>query len=198
MGEQARQTEKAAGYPRSLQRQMERYQRSTFVLAIAMLVALGGFYFLVYRPAQVRLLSLNREIQSKQQTLDANRNRASNLPVVQMEVSRLEAKLHHFDKQLPPRHQIDQFMRDITQVSQESSLRKYSVVPLVPKRSELFNELPIKLNFEGDFLGVCRFLDKTEGMTRLTRVRSLNLKSKNSATGEVEVQLSMNIYFSEG
>ena len=82
-----------------------------------------------------------------------------------------------------------------------AALRKVTVTPsVIPTRSELFAEQPVSLKFEGDFLSVFSFLRQTEEMQRLTRVRELRLRSDDRAArpGQVEVELSMNIYFSEG
>jgi Tfp pilus assembly protein PilO len=71
---------------------------------------------------------------------------------------------------------------------------------IMPVRSELFDEQPVSLTFEGDFVNVFSFLRQTEEMQRLTRVKELKLRSsdRTGKSGQVEVELSMNIYFSEG
>ena len=48
------------------------------------------------------------------------------------------------------------------------------------------------------FLNACTFLRQTEEMQRLTRVRSISIRSKDGKLGQVEVQMAMNIYFAEG
>ena len=68
------------------------------------------------------------------------------------------------------------------------------------RNGEQFAEWPISLKFEGDFMNVFSFLRKTEEMQRLTRLRGLRLKGLDHGgkAGQVQVELSMNIYFSEG
>src|SRR5205814_9891581 len=112
------------------------------------------------------------------QELNEGRARAQNLPVIESEVEQLRTRLERFDKKLPKKPDMDQFMREITRVSELASLKKVTVQPGSPKRSELFSEMPIALNFTGDFTSVVNFLQQTEEMQRLTRVRSLAIKTK--------------------
>ncbi len=66
-----------------------------------------------------------------------------------------------------------------------------------PPCLELYSEIPITMNFEGDFSSVFGFLREMEAMPRLTRVKSLNIRTKDPKLGIVDVNLAMNIYFSE-
>jgi hypothetical protein len=79
--------------------------------------------------------------------------------------------------------------------SRKSSLRGYSSNVLKPVRSETFWQMPIELKFEGDFSNVFSFLQQTEAQKRLTRVKKIELKAKDREPGQVQVQLTMNIYY---
>jgi len=182
----------------SLKSQARRCTRVRACLVSVLALMAGGFYLLGYRPADHQLQQLTKQMQEKQLALQSDRERAGHLSKVQLDVENLKLRLERYDKRLPKQQELGQFMRDITQLSQQSTLRKLTVQPGVPKRHQLFNELPISLNFEGDFLSVFAFLKETEGMQRLTRVNTINVKCRDTKLGTVEVQLSMNIYFSEG
>ena len=49
----------------------------------------------------------------------------------------------------------------------------------------------------GDFANVFSFIRRLEEMQRLTRVKSLSVHCKDGRLGQVDVNLAMNIYFSE-
>jgi Tfp pilus assembly protein PilO len=182
----------------SLQNQLSWCVKAQWTLAIAMIAMLLGFYFAWYRPEHTLLRERRAAIESKRVELEANGTRASNLHMVKLEVDNLRARLERFNKKLPKQQDLGQFIRDITTVSQQSSLRKLTVQPGAPKRTALYTEMPISLNFEGDFNSVFNFLRQTEDMQRLTRVNNLSVKTTDAKLGQVEVQVSMNIYFSEG
>jgi Tfp pilus assembly protein PilO len=98
---------------------------------------------------------------------------------------------------LPKTAELGEFLRDLTPVSQQYAIRKLIHQPGTVKRLDLYGEIPITMNFEGDFQNVFSFLRQLEEMPRLTRVRNLTIKAKDGKLGQVDVNMAMNIYFSE-
>jgi len=182
---------------RTLQSQVRWTTKAQWVMTAVMAGVGAGFYLLGYRPATQKLDVRQAEYRTKHEQLQSAEARARMLPAVDSEVEQLKQRLERFDKKLPRQQDLPQVIKDITQVSQQEALKKLTVQPAPPRRSELFSELPITLNFEGDFVNTFAFLRKMEQMQRLTRVRSLTVRHKDMALGQVEVQVGMNIYFSE-
>ncbi len=181
----------------ALQAKIARYVTTQWVMSVIALVLAMAFYFAGIRPAQNDRATIVASIAEQNRQLNEGRARAQNLPVIEAEVEQLRSRLERFDKKLPKKPDMDQFMREITRVSEASSLKKVSVQPGSPKRSELFSEMPIALNFTGEFPNVVKFLERTEDMQRLTRVRSLGIKTRDAQNGTVEVDVSMSIYFAD-
>jgi Tfp pilus assembly protein PilO len=185
---------------RTLKGQIGWCSRAQWVLGVTIVVCLGGFYLLGYRPQTRRLADLHMQIDARQRELRANQSRTLIRPEVERKVNELKRRLDRFDKRLPRQQEIAQFIREVTHLSRQSSLRRWEVMPEAPRRfpNDAFAELPIRLKFEGDFLSVFSFLRQMEDMQRLTRVRGMNVRTADPSTGQVVVDLSMNIYFSEG
>lgn len=177
----------------SLQVQTSWFTRMQWALASAMLILVGSFYLLAYRPFTSRLANLRIQSTQNQRDLASGQSQTSILPGVAAEVKLLRLKLEKF-KALPRQQELPQFIRDIAQLGQQASLKKFDLKPGMPSRDDRFNDLPIQLTFEGDFVNVFSFLRHTEDLQRLTRVRGMSVKSKDKQ-GQVKVQLSMNIYF---
>lgn len=166
-----------------------------------MLVMIVAFYALAYRPNKQKLDGLDMQIATKRRDLTSNRSRVQILPDVLLAVNEMRNRLERFDKKLPKAPELHAFINSITEVSSEAGLRsKWTVEPGVPVRSELYAEWPIALKFEGDFRNVFTFLRRAEEMQRLTRVKGLKVRSIGASgnSGQVQVELSMNIYFAEG
>ena len=184
---------------RTLQTQAEWCNRAQWVLGVSLVVLVGLFYGLVYRPDSQKLADLQTQIVSKRRDLLNNKTRVQILPDVITEVERMRTRLEKFDKKLPKQPDLGPFINDITELSHQASLRKVEVNPGVPQRGESYAEWPISLKFEGDFVSAFSFLRRAEEMQRLTRVKGLKVRSTDAAkSGTVQVELSMNIYFSEG
>lgn len=181
----------------TLQSQIGWCARIQWGLGSTMLTMVVAFYVMGYRPASQRLAALHQDIEIKQRELRDNQSRTQIRPVVEDKVRELHKKLQRFDKKLPRQQEFGQFYNDITFLGRQSALSKCFVEPAaVPRRNDRFVELPIDLRFEGDFLNVFAFLRQIDEMQRLTRVQSLKVTSKGDS-GQVEVQLSMNIYYAE-
>jgi Tfp pilus assembly protein PilO len=184
----------------TLRNQLDWCTKAQAILGVCLGLLLVGFYLFGYRPSSAKVADLQMEIDHKRVSLLNNNTQVKILPAVVVAVNELKTRLDKYDKQLPRQQELDRFIKDIDTMVRSAALQKYSVNPSVlPIRSEMFAVQPVSLKFQGDFIKVFSFLRQTEEMQRLTRVRELKIKSDRAAKpGQVEVELSMNIYFSEG
>jgi type IV pilus assembly protein PilO len=184
---------------RALQSQSEWCSRVQYILGVSMAIMLIGFWMFLYRPGSQRLSDLQMQIDSKRRDVHSNRSQVQVLPDVMLKVTEMQAQLDRFDKKLPRQPDLSSFINDVTAASHQASLRNVAVNPGVPARHEGYAEWPIALRFEGDFNSAFAFLRRAEEMQRLTRVKTLKIqKASSGKPGQVQVELSMNIYFSEG
>jgi Tfp pilus assembly protein PilO len=167
------------------------------VLGVSIVTLSVGFVLFGYRPKTSRLVELDRQIDEKRRELRDNQTKTTIRPYVEQQVNEAKRRTAMFDKQLPRQDDWGQFLNDITLLRDQAGLRDCYIVPTGAKPNDLFVEFPIQVKFEGDFLSVFAFLRQMEQMQRLTRVRDLTIKSKQPGSGVVEVQLSMNIYYTE-
>ncbi len=182
----------------SLQKQIGWCTRMQWALGCAILAGMVGFYALGYLPATRQMETLRMQIQSKKRELEQNQNKARNLPILALEVQQLERQVQMYDRQFPRQPELGQFIRDITQISQQLSLGQWKYQPAHARRGNAFFELPIQMHFQGQFSNVEAFLRQVEDMQRLTRIKRISIKGRSGASGAVEVEMAMNIYFSEG
>jgi Tfp pilus assembly protein PilO len=180
-----------------LEKQLGRCIKAQWALGAGIAALLIGFLFVSYRPRNNALDQLRARIASDQRELNANQSRVTTLPAVALEVDRLRVSLENFDRRLPRQPELADFLKNINQLSRQTALQKLSVRQEAPLRLDLFSEQPIVMRFEGDFQEVWSFLRQIETLPRLTRVRSVQLKGLDSKLGTVDVQLALNIYFTD-
>ena len=183
---------------RSLKSQITWCRRLAMGLNIGLASMVLLFIFAGYLPAKHRLDALSGQIDTRTREVEQNQERARNLPLLAMEVNELEGRVRDYDRQFPRQADLGDFIKDITRVSQALALRDWKYQPGAPRRGDSYFELPIQMNFQGDFLNVYAFLSEVEHLQRLTRVRKLAIRAKDLKTGMVEVEIGLNIYFSEG
>jgi Tfp pilus assembly protein PilO len=181
---------------RSVKSQSAWCVRAHWTLSGVMVGLIIVFFAFGFRPAWSRQRLLRDETERAKRELETSRSRAANFLVLASEVKRLENQLLKFNKRLPRTMELPEFINEMTQASQQCNLKPV-YHPQAVKKLDLYSEVPITMTFTGDFTSVFNFLRQMEGLQRLTRVKSLNLKSKDAKLGQVEASLVMNIYYSD-
>jgi Tfp pilus assembly protein PilO len=178
----------------NLQNHVRWFIRVQWALGALMVVMLGVFFLVGYRPRIGRLQQLDREISQSQYELRESQAKTRILPAVAADVKHLRQQLDA-SKKLPPQQERPEFMKEVTALGQQCRLHNLTFKEGMPARSTLFCELPVSLSFEGDFLDASNFIWHTEQMTRLTRIHNMTIKTTDGSLGQVAVQISLNIYF---
>ncbi len=179
-----------------LEKQIQFCLRLRWVLAGGLCLFLLGFYLLGYHAQSQLLRSLNQQVALKQSSLDTSQSRAKTLPVVELEVERLKGRLDKY-KKVPVGNELGPFLESMSRLRSQSGLKRWDYQPGVPRKLELVSEMPVLMNFEGDYLSIFSFLRQCEQLPRLTRVKSISLQSKDTKLGQVQVQMAMNLYYGE-
>jgi Tfp pilus assembly protein PilO len=182
---------------KSIQSQTAWCVRAQWTLMIVTVCLFAGFIFFAFLPTNQRRKSLSDEIVSKVGSLETNQARAQGLNTLALEVDHLRIKLERFNKILPKTPGLGEFINDTAQISNQYGIRKLMHQPGMMRRLDLYGEIPIVMSFEGESSNVFGFVRQLEEMQRLTRVKSLSVRCKDGKLGQVDVNLAMNIYFSE-
>jgi len=181
-----------------LKSQMRLYMRAQWWMAMGLLTLIGLVCLLAIRPATSRLETIGAHVARQQNELQSARAQLAALPTVEKETEELRLRVESFDKKLPKHEDLPQLIGDVTQMSRAAELSKLAWRPeATVRRSDQFTELPLDFTFQGDFLHVIGFLSDVQKIQRLTRLRKLDVQAKDGTDGQVDVQLTMNIYFSE-
>jgi Tfp pilus assembly protein PilO len=182
---------------KSLQSQIAWCARAQWTMTLVMVSLFVAFFCFAFIPGNRRQGELRAQIEDKSRELEANQARASSLLTLAKDVERLQVKLDKQNKKLPRTAELGEFIGNLTPARQQYQIKKFVHQVGTIRRQELFGEIPITMSFEGDFLNVFGFLRELEGMQRLTRVKNLTVRCKDPRTGQVDVSMAMNIYFSE-
>jgi Tfp pilus assembly protein PilO len=180
---------------RTVKSQIAWCARAHWSLSIIMGGLLVAFVVFGWRPAWQRQRQLRAEIETASRMLSQNQTRTASMTILQGEVLRLKRNVEKFDKRLPRTAELGEFIRDLT--GNAGGLRKLVTTPGQKRNVELYTEIPISLSFEGDFGTVFTFLRQVELMPRLVRLKSVNVRTRDPRQGVVDVNLALNIYYSE-
>ena len=181
----------------SLKDQTQLFAKLQWGVVAVMVAGLLGFYLLGYAPGQRRVAALKMQIDLKQRELATSRDKVRNLPILLHAVSQLDRQVEEYDRKFPRQLELGQFIKDLTRLCQQVSLKDWKYQPGAPKRTEALQEMPIVMQFNGDFLSAANFLQQVETLQRLTRVKRLKIRQKDAKEGVVDVEATVSIYFAE-
>ncbi len=183
---------------RSLKERTQALLRVQWALASAMAVGLLIFCLLGYMPAQRRLAALRLQIESKQRELGNSRDKTRDLSVLALQAQQYQSTVEKYDRSFPKQLDLGQFIGDLTALRQQTSVQDWKYRPGAPKRIDTLQEMPIDMQFTGDFVSAASFMHQVERLDRLTRVKKLKLKQRDAAEGVVDVEATVSIYFADG
>jgi type IV pilus assembly protein PilO len=180
----------------SIIRQTTIIRRAQYMFACVSVLGLLAFVFFIFWPSRTEHAQLLQTEAQVQMQIQKNEDAARDLSGIKRDVVKLR-NLITTRRQLPRTQDLPGFLRDVTGLSQTAGLRQFVYEPQQQRRLALCNELPIALRFGGTFPEIAAFIRHTEALPRLTRTRRMSIKSKDTRTGMVDVEMTLNIYFAD-
>ncbi len=175
---------------------MKMIAKDTWVV-LGVLVAMGAAAAFVYVPQSRKLNELRGEVVAQEEAIKMDLQRATVVPEIRNQVQELRNRYVNWQRRLPKQKELGQFLREISTQISDRSLSNQVIEPGNPTREELYHTLPIIMKFDGPYPSMAQFLQGLEKMERLTRVQRIRVKNDPKKDGEVDVELRLNIYFTE-
>jgi Tfp pilus assembly protein PilO len=182
----------------SLKKQIIWTSRAQYALWASVFAGLVMFYGTHYQPLAASLGALNLNLDLARRDLAESRSQARQLPRVAADLAGLQKQIAQI-KKLPTSPELGNFMEQMQQISRDCDLQNLNISFLgTTHRTEQFTQVPVDLQFDGDFLKIFSALQKTEQLPRLTRITGITIHHLDSTTGLVRVEMSLNLYYAEG
>ena len=168
------------------------------VILVGIVVAMAATYGLVvYRGQSASLEDVRTQEVACRQQMEADAAKAAAVSNMAREVEAMRQQYdEHWEDRLPQRQELAEFLREISANLVAERLSNQDIEPGRPTRGPRYNQLPITIRFQGEFLALARFLGRVDEMARLTRVDQLKIGPIRD-TDALAIELGMNIYFTE-
>jgi len=166
-------------------------------------VMLGAFALMVaataavvYWPQSRKLERLEAQIVADTEALKLDGEKTKVIPDMQRRLESMRSRYRGWDRKLPRQQDLGQFLSEISTQLRHKQLASRTIEPRNPQREELFHTLPIIIKLDGSYASLVEFLRGMREMERLTRVQTMKILS-NPAEEDVEIEVQLNIYFTE-
>jgi type IV pilus assembly protein PilO len=163
--------------------------RMAMLPAIVVLVCAAYVYFL-YLPVNSSLEGIRDQQLQLQRKLAEVRTLASNEEAVKQEIAALERELEVALRQLPDSKELPVLLTDITSLGKNAGLEFKAFRPKEEVRRDFYAEVPIDIEFTGDFHEIAVFFDEVARLPRIVNVASLDvvIASENSLDTMLQVK----------
>ena len=179
---------------------MQLEKDSWIVLGILAVMVAGAVLF-VYRGQGKKLDDLEISIAAGKAALKTRGQTVAIVPELVRRVEAMRTRYKNFDRRLPVRQELGGFLQDISAHLGDEKFSAQLIEPGSPTRENLFHTLPIIMRFKGSYLTSVDFLKRIDEMERLTRIQKLKITKKpvkgDEDEGKVDIELQLNIYFTE-
>ena len=145
-----------------------------FVAVVAVLIAVGGYYYLIAESIQALDVAQQKEIQLKQQ-FEQKAVLASNLDAYKSQMVELEGLLQAQLKQLPNKNEVAGLLDDISFIAMDNGLKLLRInwEPEIPH--EFSTELPMRIEVSGDYHQLGKFSADVAALPRIVILDSFTV-----------------------
>jgi Tfp pilus assembly protein PilO len=165
---------------------------------------LVGSWFLVFRPRDVWDTRMRQQIDAKQKQLQKLNRATATIGDLKAEIAELEKAVTFFHSKLPSEKEIDKVLEELWRLAENNNLAIKSINAMRRGQSSPFimaggphAEQPIRMKFEGDFIGFYGFLLALEAQPRIMRIQKMTLNRTDAARGLVTVEMEMSVFFEQ-
>jgi type IV pilus assembly protein PilO len=148
--------------------------RMAMLPAVVLLVCVVYVYFL-YLPAKSELEGIHDQQLQLQRKLSEVRSVAGNEEAVKQEIAALERKLEVALRQLPNSKELPVLLTDITSLGKNAGLEFRAFRPKEEMKRDFYAEVPIEIEFIGDFHDVAVFFDEVSRLPRIVNIGELDV-----------------------
>jgi len=179
-------------------------RQGVFVLLLLGIVV-GAWYFL-FNPRNLEDRQMRQEIAAKQRQLQKLNRATATIGNLKEEIANLDKAIQFFQSKLPNEKEMDKVLKEVWRLAESNNLttkgiyatRSNGPSQFVPAGATQI-EQPIKMEFEGDFMGFYSFLIALEAQPRIMRIREIKLEpgnhGSNDKEGLVKASVMMSIFF---
>lgn len=145
-----------------------------FVAVVAVLIAVGGYYYLIADSIQALDVAQQKEIQLKQQ-FEQKAVLASNLDAYKSQMVELEGLLQAQLKQLPNKNEVAGLLDDISFIAMDNGLKLLRInwEPEIPH--EFSTELPMRIEVSGGYHQLGKFSADVAALPRIVILDSFTV-----------------------
>jgi len=165
------------------------------VMILIFSMGVGTFYFFSPSAKPLRALknqtaALKKEIDSiDQNELPPLKKGQAILSEVEQDYSAFRENIFKAEKRLPVKEEFGSFLEQLFQAAKESEVDFFQINSKKEIEFKDYIQLPVEIEVRSDFLKLGKYLEKIEGMQRITNIDRLDINGADQSGSLVEAKL---------
>ena len=162
--------------------------RMAAIPVIVMLV-LGTYGWFFYRPAAEARTVAEAKERDLERKVSEVRAIISNLSAFEQEITEMEKSLKQALRQLPDSKELPGLLTDVSSLGKDAGLEFKAFRPRDEIAKDFYAEVPIEVEFSGDYHDIARFCDKVSKLPRIVNVSQLEMEIAGQEPGGTRLKV---------
>jgi type IV pilus assembly protein PilO len=165
------------------------------VAATFLVVALVGWYFLIWDGQRPELQRREGEEQQLRQEFKDKHAKAVNLDVYKQQLKDIERSFGALLRQLPGKTEVPSLLVDISQTGLAAGLQEKLFQPEPEQKKDFYAELPIKIKLTGSYHQFGEFVSGIAALPRIVTLHDIKITPDNKdAYDQLSLELTAKTY----
>lgn len=139
-----------------------------------------------------------KELAKEKATLGDVRRLIANRDKYGEEINRLEGRIQSYEAKLPERKEVPQLFRELDKIAAESQIKFVRVEEALSEEGKHYRRFYWKLQLEGGYHELGRFINKLENLDRFVRVDNIQINANPKNFLKHNIRLEVSTFVSKG
>ncbi len=158
-------------------------------IPLIVLLVLGSYGWFFYRPAAAARATAEAQERDLERKVSEVRAIISNLSAFEQEIAEMEKRLKQALRQLPDSKELPGLLTDVSSLGKDAGLEFKAFRPRDEIAKDFYAEVPIEVEFSGDYHDIARFFDKVSKLPRIVNVSQLEMEIAGQEQGTTRLKV---------
>ncbi len=158
-------------------------------IPVIVIAVLGTYGYFFYMPAVAQRAAAEAQERDLERKVSEVRAIVSNLSAFENEIAELEKRLKQALRQLPDSKELPGLLTDVSSLGKDAGLEFKAFRPRDEIAKDFYAEVPIEVEFSGDYHDIARFFDKVSKLPRIVNVSQLEMEIAGQETDSTRLKV---------
>lgn len=175
------------------------------VSGVLLILAIVGWFILIYKPVVARTNQLNDDISSMEDSISSIQKYKTQESTLRGHISRLQQEIDEWDDRFPPRNSIVSLAKQIVTYGESFNIKLTEIQPSLFDLYALERagaqvsgayvmQMPLKLRFQGRYLNTSKMIDQLNSLPFNVSVTDVDFNVIADKYPQVECSLNLYLY----